>query len=149
MEELPPSLIVEILSRLTDSADVARCRLVSKTLNALSYEVPFIHLFCTLSSYFKSRAPETKPLVTPFKAVFKSLVRNSRTLESVSMGVDKSLGSLIYDDVEDDSDDLYLTEVSFVKEWLPSIGGGLRSLSVSDFWVQSCWRGSCSDFIVL
>lgn len=156
MEELPPPLIVEILGRLADSAELARCRLVSKNLNALSYEVASVHLICTLSRYLKSRAPETKHLVTPFKAVFSTLVRNSRTLESVSIGVDKSLGSISYDDVEDESDDLYLTDVSFVREWLPEIGGGLKSLSLSDFWVQSCWRksevlsliSSCCEFRV-
>ncbi|KAG2718258.1 hypothetical protein I3760_03G210900 [Carya illinoinensis] len=142
MEELPPPLLVEILGRLVDSAELASCRLVSKNLNALSYEVASVHLIWTLSRYLKSRAPETKHSVTPFKAVFSTLVRNSRTLESVSIGVDKSLGSISYDDVEDESDDLYLTDVSFVREWLPEIGGGLKSLSFSDFWVQSCWRKS-------
>ncbi|KAE7998601.1 hypothetical protein FH972_003132 [Carpinus fangiana] len=142
MEELPPSLIVDILSRLTDSAELGRCRLVSKTFNSLSYEVRSVRLFCTLSRYLKSRAPETKFLVTPFKTVLNTLVCDSQFLESVSIGVDKSLGNVEYDDVEDESDDLYLTDVRFVKEWLPRIAERLRSLSVSDFWFQSCWRKS-------
>jgi hypothetical protein len=142
MEELPPPLIVDILSRLTDSAELGRCRLVSKTFNSLSYEVRSVRLFCTLSRYLKSRAPETKFLVTPFKTVLNTLVCDSQFLESVSIGVDKSLGNVEYDDVEDESDDLYLTDVRFVKEWLPRIAGRLRSLSVSDFWFQSCWRKS-------
>ncbi|XP_059433512.1 F-box/LRR-repeat protein At4g29420-like isoform X2 [Corylus avellana] len=142
MEELPPSLIVDILSRLTDSDELARCRLVSKTFNSLSYEVRSVRLLCTLSRYLKSRAPETKFLVTPFKNILKTLVCDSQFLESVFIGVDKSLGNVAYDDVEDESDDLYLTDVRFVKEWLPRIAGRLRSLSVSDFWFQSCWRKS-------
>jgi hypothetical protein len=56
--------------------------------------------------------------------------------------VDKSLRNVEYDDVEDESDDLYLTDVRFVKECLPRIAGQLRSLSVSDFWFQSYWRKS-------
>lgn len=47
-----------------------------------------------------------------------------------------------YDDVEDEDDDLYLTDVKFVNEWLPRVADGLRSFSISDFWVQSCWRRS-------
>ncbi|KAK8991425.1 hypothetical protein V6N11_062440 [Hibiscus sabdariffa] len=39
MDDLPPSLVVEILSRPTDSADLARCRVASKSLNSLSGEV--------------------------------------------------------------------------------------------------------------
>lgn len=142
MDELPSHLVLEILRRLGDSADVARCRLVSKTFNTLSQEVRSINLFCTLSRYLKSRSPETKSQTTPFKTIFNNLVRNSRGVESVSIGVEKSLGGLSYDDVEDESDDLYLTDVRFVKEWLPKACGELRSLSISDFWIQSCWRRS-------
>ncbi|KAJ7969494.1 F-box/LRR-repeat protein family [Quillaja saponaria] len=142
MDDLPLPLILEILSRLTDSADLARCRLASKTLNALSYEVGSINHLCSMSRYLKSRSPETKLHVTPFKTIFKDLVSRSRFLESVSIGVDKSLSGVSFDDLEDESNDLYLTDFRFMKEWLPIIGEGLRSLSISDFWVQSCWRRS-------
>ncbi|TKY60801.1 F-box/LRR-repeat protein [Spatholobus suberectus] len=140
MEELPSSVLAEILSRLTDSTDLARCRVVSKSLNAASYEVRWLNLVCSMSRYLKSRAPETKHLVTPFKTVFADLVRRSNNLESVSLGVDRALGGVSFDDVEDESDDLYLTDFNFVKDWLPSISHALKSFSVSDFWVQSCWR---------
>ncbi|XVF34979.1 hypothetical protein REPUB_Repub18cG0105100 [Reevesia pubescens] len=142
MEDLPPHLVVEILSRLTDSTDLARCRLASKTLNSLSHEVRSVNLLCTLSRYLKSRSPETKPHVTPFKAIFNNLVREARSLNSISIGLDKSLRDISYDGMDDESDDLYLTDVRFVKEWLPKVRGELRKLSISDFWIQSCWRKS-------
>lgn len=44
--------------------------------------------------------------------------------------------------MDDESDDLYLTDVGFVKEWLPKVCGDLGKLSISDFWIQSCWRKS-------
>ena len=142
MDDLPAPLVLEILSRLTDSTDLARCRLVSKTLNALSYDVRSVNLLCSMSRYLKSRSPETKSSVTPFKAVFKDLVRLCTNLEYVHVGVDKSLGGISFDDVEDESDDLYLTDLRFMKEWLPGIAKELKSLCISDFWVQSCWRRS-------
>ena len=155
MDDLPSPLVLEILTRLTDPADLARCRLVSKTLNFLSHEVRSVNLFCTLSRYLKSRSPETKVYVTPFKAVFNNLVRESRSLHSISIGVDKSLRNISFDDVDDELDDLYLTDAGFVKEWLPKICGELRKLSISDFWIQSCWRksevlsliSSCCEFL--
>lgn len=143
MDHLPQSLIIEILSRLNDSTELARCRLASKTLDDLAREVRSIHLQCSLDRYAKSRLPETRSLITPFKTIFKNLISNSRVaVESVSIGVEKPLRAVSYDDVEDESDDLFLTESNFVREWLPEIRGGLRSISVSDFWVQSCWRRS-------
>ncbi|WCJ42220.1 F-box/RNI-like superfamily protein [Euphorbia peplus] len=143
MDDLPPALLVEILSRLSDSSDLARSRLVSKTFNSLSYEVRSINLLCTLSRYLKSRSPETRHVTAPFKAIFNRLVANcSSSLEAISIGVGKPLCGISYDDMEDESDDLYLTDVKFVKEWLWIVSGRLRRLSVSDFWIQSCWRRS-------
>ncbi|KAL5573050.1 hypothetical protein UlMin_022647 [Ulmus minor] len=142
MDGLPPSLVLEILSRLTDSADLARCRVASKTLKDLSYEGRTLNHLCTLSQYLKSRSSDADPLIMPFKTIFKNLVRNSPRLECVSIGVEKSLGRRSFVEVEDDYDDLYLSDVSFMKDWLPVIGGRLRSLSISDCWSQSSWRRS-------
>lgn len=47
-----------------------------------------------------------------------------------------------FDDFEDESDDLHLTDFNFIQDWLPSLSNSIKSLSVSDFWVQSCWRRS-------
>uniref|UniRef100_A0A0R0JZW6 FBD domain-containing protein n=1 Tax=Glycine max TaxID=3847 RepID=A0A0R0JZW6_SOYBN len=89
-----------------------------------------------------SRSAETKHLVTPFNTVFTSLVRLSGNLESVSLSVDRALSGVSFEDVEDEADDFYLTDINFIREWLPSVSDALKSFSVSDFWVQSCWRRS-------
>ncbi|KAA8534877.1 hypothetical protein F0562_029907 [Nyssa sinensis] len=140
MDDLPRPLIIEILSRLNDSTDIARCRLASKTLDSLSREVRFINLQCSFERYTKSRSPETN--ITPFKTIFKKLISNSMIVESVSVGVEKTLRGISFDDIEEESDDLYLTDGNFVSEWLPRVSGALRSISISDFWIQSCWRRS-------
>uniref|UniRef100_A0A803QTV7 Uncharacterized protein n=1 Tax=Cannabis sativa TaxID=3483 RepID=A0A803QTV7_CANSA len=109
----------------------------------MSYEVRSLNHLCTLSSYLKSRSRDaTSPQVMTFKIAFKDLVRRLSKLESVSIAVEKSLGRRSYDEVEDDDDDLYLTEPSFINDWLPEIGGRLKSISITDFWSQSSWRRS-------
>ncbi|ESQ54294.1 hypothetical protein EUTSA_v10025196mg [Eutrema salsugineum] len=139
MDELPPELLVKILNRLNDSEDLARCRVASKRLNSLWREVRAVSLICTLSRYSKSRSIA----VTPFKTVFKSLIEDSRNISSVSVAVDKALSGITFDDlIEEDSDELYLTDVEFVREWLPRVRDNLEILSISDFWIQSCWRKS-------
>ncbi|EEF32202.1 F-box/LRR-repeat protein At4g29420 [Ricinus communis] len=149
MEHLPEPILLEILTRLTDSTELARCRLVSKTFNKLIFsDIRSINLTCTLSRYLKSRSPNTKDQITPFKRIFNRLVNRSDSLvvDSVTIGVEKSLCGITYDDVEEDewSDDLYLSEVEFVKEWLllPRVCRELKFLSISDFWIQACWRRS-------
>ncbi|KAD6454866.1 hypothetical protein E3N88_09572 [Mikania micrantha] len=144
MDQLPQSLVLEILSRLNDSADVARCRLASKTFNSLSSDLRSINLQCSLIRYIKSRSrvSNSSQLITPFKSIFLNLVSNLRVIESVCIGTEKPLRDVSYDDVEDEADDLFLTDGDFVEEWLPRVSGQLKSLSISDFWVQSCWRRS-------
>lgn len=144
MDVLPPHLIVEILSRLNDPTDLVCCRLASKTLNSLSYEVRRISLLCSRNRYMKSRAPETRTLITPFKTIINNFIRSSRLLDSVTIGVfERSLVEM-YDEneLEGEFDDLYLTDERFIGEWLPFVCRRLRSLSISDFWSQSCWRRS-------
>ncbi|XP_048133936.1 F-box/LRR-repeat protein At4g29420 isoform X1 [Rhodamnia argentea] len=143
MEDLPQHLILDILRRLTDSADVARCRVVSKTLNSVSHGIESITLLCSLSRYLKSRSPDTKSLVPPFKSLVASSILSWRSVDSISIGIDKSLATSCEDMEEDESeDDMYLMDVGFVEEWLPRVCDGLKALSISDFWVQSCWRRS-------
>ncbi|KAL8498217.1 hypothetical protein ACS0TY_021520 [Phlomoides rotata] len=141
MDGLPSPLLLDILTRLADSADVARCRVASKTLNSLAPGIRSINLHCSYLRYAKSRSPLTKSSVTPFKQVFNKLISELRTVDTVLIGVDKPLRLVAYE-YHDVEDDLFLSDVAFVKEWLPNISGDLRSLSVSDFWLQSCWRRS-------
>ncbi|XP_058074016.1 LOW QUALITY PROTEIN: F-box/LRR-repeat protein At4g29420 [Magnolia sinica] len=144
MDDLPPPLLLEILNRISDSTDLARCRLASKTLKSLSYEVRSLTLICSFDRYLRSRSPDSKTLTTPFKSIVKkNLLYLSKTLESVSVSIEKPFcDSFEYDDGEDEYDDLHLTSVDFVSQWLPEVGERLRSLSISDFWIQSCWRKS-------
>ncbi|KAK3027102.1 hypothetical protein RJ639_042396, partial [Escallonia herrerae] len=113
-----------------------------KTLDGLSCEVRSVHLQCSFDRYARSRSQEARPAITPFKAIFNGLVAHAAAVESVRIGVEKPLRAVSFDDVEDESDDLYLTDVKFVGEWLPKVSQRLRSVSISDFWVQSCWRRS-------
>ncbi|KAM7515592.1 hypothetical protein LguiA_005175 [Lonicera macranthoides] len=140
MDNLPSHLILEILSRLDDSFSLSRCRLASKTLNSLADEIPSINLQCSFDRYIKSRSPETRSETTPFKTIFNNLIKNSRLVECVRIGIEKPLRVVSYDDVEDESDDLYLSDEKFVEEWLPKVCERLKSVEISDFWIQSCWR---------
>ncbi|KAL2533175.1 F-box/LRR-repeat protein [Abeliophyllum distichum] len=142
MEDLPPPLLLEILSRLGDSEDLSRCRVASKTLNSIAREIRSVNLQCSYVRYAKSRSPLTRSSITPFKEIFIKLISELEIVESVSMGVEKPLRFVAYDDMEDEEADLYLSDVNFSKEWLPKVCGGLKSISISDFWVQSCWRRS-------
>ncbi|XXG48251.1 hypothetical protein AAC387_Pa02g2754 [Persea americana] len=142
MDDLPTPILVDILSRLSDSTDLACCRLASKTLTSVSRDVRSITLFCSSDRYLRSISPEFQALITPFKTLIVNNIHLlSKTLNSLSLIVERPLRDGDGDGY-DESDDLYLTSVDFVAQWLPKIDQGLRSLSISDNWSQSCWRRS-------
>ncbi|CAL9105667.1 unnamed protein product [Musa textilis] len=140
---LPSPVLAEILSRLGDSTELARCRLASRTLRSLSSDVPSVRLFCSRDRFLRSRAPATCDHVTPFR----SLVANLASFLSASPGplalalAAERPPSAPADEV-DDADDLHLTAVPFLARWLPLLAARLRSLAIDDYWLQSCWRPS-------
>ncbi|KAI3709608.1 hypothetical protein L2E82_39374 [Cichorium intybus] len=147
MDKLPEALVFQILSRLDDSADVARCQVAWKTFHTVSPDLRSINLRWPLQRYIElrsrvSNASSSSPLTSPLKTIFLNLISNSRVLESVHISVENFPLDVSITDVQDNGDDLYLNDWAFVKEWLPRVSGALKSLSISDFWVQSCWRQS-------
>ncbi|KAG9455573.1 hypothetical protein H6P81_000081 [Aristolochia fimbriata] len=148
MDELPQLILIEILSRLHDAADLSRCRVASKTLNHLSGDVHALTIICSSDRVLKTRSPGPYRItpfraywMTPFKSIVSSLIFRPKRLRSISIGFENT-HVRINDDREVEADDLWLTSVDFVSEWLPIIGSGLSSLSISDFWNQSCRRES-------
>nr|DAD40628.1 TPA_asm: hypothetical protein HUJ06_014951 [Nelumbo nucifera] len=65
-------------------------------------------------------------------------VEQSRELGG-SISVEKPFQGIPDADDDDESHDLYLTTINFVSQWLLAISGQLKSLAISNFWIQSCW----------
>lgn len=148
MEDLPSSILVEILSRLGDSTDLARCRLASRTLRILSCDVRSISVVCSRERFLRARDPATRGLTIPFRSLVLNLLSllSRSGLRSLSLSVeqpDAAGAEGEEDDVGfDEADDLHLTATDFVSQWLPSVALGLTSLSIGDYWYQACWRPS-------
>ncbi|KAI3709607.1 hypothetical protein L2E82_39373 [Cichorium intybus] len=145
MDRLPLALVFQILSRLDDSADVGRCRVAWKTFDTLFPDLRSINLHWPLQRYIDLRSrnsSSSSQLSSPLKTIFLNLISNLKVLESVHIGAENLPLDVSNADVEDYGDDMYLTDGAFVNEWLPRVSGTLKSLSISDFWIQSCWRRS-------
>ena len=115
MENLLESLALEILSRLDDSETVACCRMASKTFNSVFPGLQFINLQWRLKWYLESRSRVSSSSsfsrFTPsLKRVFLNLVSNLSALESVHIGVEDPPLDVLNADVEDDGDDLHITD---------------------------------------
>ncbi|KAF5812548.1 putative leucine-rich repeat domain superfamily, F-box-like domain superfamily [Helianthus annuus] len=102
MDELPESLLLEILSRLDNSADIASCRVASKALNTVFPDLRTINLYCS-----------SRKSSISLKKVFVDLISKLRIVESVCI--------CLQDAVDED----------FAKEWLPRVSQSLNSLSLS------------------
>ncbi|KAJ3702309.1 hypothetical protein LUZ61_006014 [Rhynchospora tenuis] len=140
LEDLPSHLLIEILSRVGDSGDIASCRLVSRTFLSVSYLIP------SISVSFRSASASP----TPFKSRVRNLVSLlSASLLSLSLSTERGRAAPDADSDEDDdgdwfddADDLHLMSVDFLSSWLPLVCDRLTELSVADYWFQSCFRRS-------
>ncbi|PWA34154.1 hypothetical protein CTI12_AA621930 [Artemisia annua] len=130
MDKLPEDLLLEILSRLGDSADVARCRIASKGFNTLYPRLRSINLQCTSQILWNHHSSSS------FKKIFLNLISNMPVVESVCIGAEKEL-KLALQDVHDH--DLYLFDEFFLEKWLPRVSVHLKSLSVSNHPYQRNW----------
>ncbi|KAG6521095.1 F-box/LRR-repeat protein At4g29420-like [Zingiber officinale] len=143
LEDFPSPILVDILSRVGDSTDLARCRLTCRTLRSLSYEARSIRLFCSRERALRSSVPGTVDLHPAFKSVVCNL---ASLLSSVHSPLSLSLAAERPDCVPageiDDGDELYFTDSPFLSRWIPLISARLQSLSIHDYWLQSCWRPS-------
>ncbi|KAM0037223.1 putative F-box protein AUF1 [Helianthus debilis subsp. tardiflorus] len=113
MDKLPESLLLEILSRLDNSADVACCRVASKAFNNVFPDLRSISLLC---SRFGTSGSVSWSC---FKKVFLDLISKLRVVESVCIRLHRVVGVGPFDE-------------DFVKEWLPRVSQTLKSLSLSD-----------------
>ncbi|KAJ0799735.1 putative F-box protein AUF1 [Helianthus annuus] len=114
MDKLPESLLLEILSRLDNSAHVACCRVASKAFNNVFPDLRSINLLCSCPWCGTSGS------VSPscFKKVFLDLISKLRVVESVCINLDDAIGVGPFGE-------------DFVKEWLPRVSQTLKSLSLS------------------
>ncbi|XP_020097489.1 F-box/LRR-repeat protein At4g29420 [Ananas comosus] len=141
MEELPSAVVLEILGRLGDAGDLARCRLACRALRSLSYHVPSVRLRCSPSAAAGSASTSASAL--PFKTLALNLVSLlAPSLLRLSLAVDPPSSSWDDADLDSDADDLHLAAADFLSRCLPPLAPRLRSLALSDYWAQSCWRRS-------
>ncbi|KAK9072001.1 hypothetical protein SSX86_008433 [Deinandra increscens subsp. villosa] len=125
MDKLPHSVLLQILSRLNDSADVACCRVAWKAFDTVSPGIRSIHLQCSKEWYDMASSSQR---IKPLKTVFLDLISKLETVESVCI--------VFVHWISRASDDFSLTDGDFA-EWLPRVSGSLKSLSVSNYDTQS------------
>ena len=69
---LPPDILFEIFSR-TDLKTIGRCRMVSKDLNLITYELSFMQVFRhktkTISGFFTQTSFSSKPMSQCFVSI--------------------------------------------------------------------------------
>ncbi|KAK9077601.1 hypothetical protein SSX86_005938 [Deinandra increscens subsp. villosa] len=130
MDKLPHSLLLQILSRLDDSADVARCRVASKEFDAVFPALRSINLRCSPEWYEKVPA---SPRIKPLKTVFLDLISKLETVESVFIDLESLIVYLINIPRGSRDDDFSITDGDVAKEWLPRVSVSLKSLSILDF----------------
>lgn len=159
-EVLPGSLLLEVLMWLDDESDLARCRMVSKRLRETVRQVPSVKLSCSYGRYLKTRraaaasaaaagtapgdamhdaappppVPVPVPVPTPFKTIVTRTLLDRQRVEGVTLEMEDAIQRQPNNqDQEASKTDMWLTEPSFLRAWLPHVAPSLRRLSITDF----------------
>ncbi|KAL8223247.1 hypothetical protein R6Q57_020646 [Mikania cordata] len=139
MDKLPHSVLLQILSRLDDSADVARCRVASKDFDTVFPDLRSINLLCWVRRYVDSRSTNlissNSQSIKPFKTIFLDLLSKQRTVESVCI----SLELLVV---------RRRSEEVFFKKWLLRLSESLKSISISGHPVYHSHRRSDAFLLI-
>ncbi|KAK9077602.1 hypothetical protein SSX86_005939 [Deinandra increscens subsp. villosa] len=114
MDGLPQPLLLQILSRLDKSADVARCRVAYKAFDAVFPGLRSINLRWSNWASINRRS---------FMTVLLNLISKLEIVESIRIDI---VGKPIPDDGS------YRLNEDFVVEWLSRVSGSLKSLSIYD-----------------
>ncbi|GJR42801.1 hypothetical protein Tco_1310904 [Tanacetum coccineum] len=84
-----------------------------------------------------SSSSNSSRTVTPFKTVFIKLISDLRVVESMRIGINNTLRCFPDGYFDEKEDDLHVTNVDFIMEWLSRVYESLKSLSITDFWSAS------------
>eukprot|EP00252_Welwitschia_mirabilis_P019279 TRINITY_DN4414_c1_g3_i3.p1 TRINITY_DN4414_c1_g3~~TRINITY_DN4414_c1_g3_i3.p1 ORF type:complete len:453 (+),score=51.33 TRINITY_DN4414_c1_g3_i3:96-1454(+) len=144
METLPSQVMEEILSRLEDASDLCRFMATSRAMRSISKRIHSLRFYCSYSYLLASRK---NPQVPPFRPWVSAMLLKLVDLKKLRFDMEESMQKLLYEDEDGDRSDCWLTDPNFVMEWLPHVSSSLISLSITDFWQQSCWR--CSNVLSL
>ncbi|XP_076919923.1 F-box/LRR-repeat protein At4g29420-like [Bidens hawaiensis] len=133
MDSLPESLLLEILSHLSDSTDVARSRVALKAFNTVFPFLRSINLPCSIKWYENNNNNNnnniTSENVQSYKLVFLDLVSTLKTVETVRIGHPQPMLAFLYC-MDPGHEDFYLEDDEFVNKWMPKVSETLKSLSM-------------------
>ncbi|KAM0921038.1 hypothetical protein ACQ4PT_006978 [Festuca glaucescens] len=143
---LPPLILANILSRVTDIRDITACILASRALFVAAKQCPRIRLDAATRT---RRLREDRGGVKG--TAFCTLAGNVAALLGShlrSLAVNASEGQSCVDDAmwveegeSDEADDLHVSSLKSVIAWAATAAGPtLQEVEIVDFWRQSCWR---------
>ncbi|XP_076945877.1 F-box/LRR-repeat protein At4g29420-like [Bidens hawaiensis] len=119
MDQLPESLLLEILNRLEDSADIASCRVALKAFNTVFPGLRWVNILC-------SDKWRMNLWSQPLKTVFVDLISKQETVEWVVIGHESSYLATLHSESHDSN----MIDGDFAKEWLPKVSKSMKYLVI-------------------
>ncbi|CAM6059070.1 unnamed protein product [Sphagnum tenellum] len=134
-EVLPECLVVEIMNRVQDARELAKCCVVSKGLRQAVQNVLFVQLICLKKYYMEAR---TGPLVrVPFKQAVMNMVQQVKRIEHLKLEIEPEMQANPFQKDEIHLKDFWLSEPYFVIAWAQAVGPSLQHLSLVDYGQQA------------
>lgn len=136
-EMLPEAMLMEILSRLPDARDLARCAVVNQFFRSGSRQVKSVRFTCRQANMFPRGG-----VITSFKESVKSLLGQLDGVEELRLEIEEKIQGKKYKEEELDKTSLWLSERSFVAAWVPPVARTLQYLCLIDYGQQAIFKPS-------
>lgn len=138
-EMLPEAMLMEVLSRLPDARDLARCAVVNQFFRSSSTQVRAVRFTCRQANMLPR---EGGMVVTPFKETVTSVLGRLNGVEDLRLEIGEKIQGQKYKQEELDKTSLWLSERSFVSKWVPFVSRTLQHLCLVDYGQQAIFKPS-------
>ncbi|CAM6088931.1 unnamed protein product [Calypogeia fissa] len=138
-EMLPEAMLMEVLSRLPDARDLARCAAVNHFFRVSSTQVRAVRFTCRQANMFPRQGGK---VMTPFKDSVNSLLGQLNGVEDLRLEIEEKIQGKRYKQDELDKTSLWLSERSFVSSWVPMVSKTLQHLCLIDYGQQAIFKPS-------
>ncbi|KAL3689264.1 hypothetical protein R1sor_015573 [Riccia sorocarpa] len=139
---LPKDLLGEIFSHLVDARDLSRVALVNSSFRKQCRYAKNVRFSCQLKTILKDGHHGEGHLHFPFKQVVVTKMRSFECMTTLRLEIEEDVQAKRFKEDEVDKTSLWLSEGSFVRNWLPGVSETLTSLTIIDYGHQAIYHPS-------
>jgi hypothetical protein len=137
-EVLPEAMLMEILSRLPDAWDLVNCAAVNRIFRSTYRHVKVVRFLYKREDSRRKGEPSVS-----FKETVAGTIQHLTSVENLRLEIEDAMQASRYKDEDCDIYSLWLSQQSFIYQWLPPwVSKSLQTLTVIDYGQQAIFHAT-------